>query len=90
MGSGGAGTKAAESLRQRGYDGSLTLVTADPHPPYARPPLSKVYLRGELELEKFFLALPDELDLRLSTTVAEIADRDDVYDAIKDFLGKGK
>jgi len=28
VGSGGAGTKAAESLRQRGYDGSLPLVTA--------------------------------------------------------------
>jgi len=81
VGSGGAGTKAAESLRQRGYDGSLTLVTADPHPPYARPPLSKVYLRGELELEKFFLALPDELDLRLSTTVAEIGDREIVLDS---------
>ncbi|MDQ5821374.1 MAG: NAD(P)/FAD-dependent oxidoreductase [Actinomycetota bacterium] len=81
VGSGGAGTKAAESLRQRGYDGSLTLVTADPHPPYARPPLSKVYLRGELELEKFFLALPDELDLRLSTTVTEIADREVVLDS---------
>ncbi|MDX6449390.1 MAG: 3-phenylpropionate/trans-cinnamate dioxygenase ferredoxin reductase component [Gaiellaceae bacterium] len=81
VGSGGAGTKAAESLRQRGYDGSLTLVTADPHPPYARPPLSKVYLRGELELEKFFLALPDDLDLRLSTTVAEISAGEVVLDS---------
>lgn len=81
VGSGGAGTKASESLRQRGYDGSLTLVTADPHPPYARPPLSKAYLRGELELEKFFLALPDELDLRLSTTVAEIADSEIVLES---------
>jgi 3-phenylpropionate/trans-cinnamate dioxygenase ferredoxin reductase subunit len=81
VGSGGAGTKAAESLRKRGYDGSLILVTADPHPPYARPPLSKTYLRGELELEKFFLALPEELDLRLSTTVAEIADREIVLES---------
>ena len=72
VGSGGAGTKAAEALRKRGYDGALTLVTADPNPPYARPPLSKVYLRGELELEKFLLALPEELDLRLSTTVAAV------------------
>lgn len=81
VGSGGAGTKAAESLRKRGYDGSLTLVTADPHPPYARPPLSKAYLRGELALEKFFLALPDELDLRLSTTVAEIGEDEVVLDS---------
>ena len=81
VGSGGAGTKAAESLRNRGYDGSLTLVTADPNPPYARPPLSKVYLRGELELEKFLLALPDELDLRLSTTVAEVAEREIVLES---------
>jgi 3-phenylpropionate/trans-cinnamate dioxygenase ferredoxin reductase subunit len=81
VGSGGAGTKAAESLRKRGYDGSLTLVTTDLHPPYARPPLSKAYLRGELELEKFFLALPEELDLRLSKTVAEIADREIVLES---------
>jgi 3-phenylpropionate/trans-cinnamate dioxygenase ferredoxin reductase component len=81
VGSGGGGTKAAESLRKRGYDGSLTLVTADPHPPYARPPLSKVYLRGELELEKFFLALPDDLDLRLSTNVTELADGEVVLDS---------
>lgn len=81
VGSGGAGTKAAESLRKRGYDGSLTLVTADPHPPYARPPLSKAYLRGELALEKFFLALPDELDLRVSTTVAEIGEDEVVLDS---------
>ncbi|MEP6978240.1 MAG: FAD-dependent oxidoreductase [Thermoleophilia bacterium] len=81
VGSGGAGTKAAESLRKRGYDGSLILVTTDPHPPYARPPLSKAYLRGELELEKFFLALPDELELRLSTTVAKIADREVVLES---------
>jgi 3-phenylpropionate/trans-cinnamate dioxygenase ferredoxin reductase subunit len=81
VGSGGAGTKAAESLRKRGYDGSLTLVTTDPHPPYARPPLSKAYLRGELELEKFFLALPEELELRLSTTVSEIADREIVLES---------
>lgn len=72
VGSGAAGTKAAESLRQRGYDGALTLVTADVHPPYARPPLSKVYLRGQLELEKFFLALPEELDLRLDTRVVDV------------------
>ena len=81
VGSGGAGTKAAESLRNRGYDGALTLVTTDPHPPYARPPLSKAYLRGELELEKFFLALPEDLDLRLSTTAAEIADREIVLES---------
>jgi 3-phenylpropionate/trans-cinnamate dioxygenase ferredoxin reductase subunit len=81
VGSGGAGTKGAESLRKRGYDGSLTLVTTDPHPPYARPPLSKAYLRGELELEKFSLALPDEFDLRLSTTVSEIADGEIVLES---------
>jgi 3-phenylpropionate/trans-cinnamate dioxygenase ferredoxin reductase subunit len=81
VGSGGGGTKAAESVRKRGYDGSLTLVTADPHPPYARPPLSKAYLRGELELEKFLLALPDDLDLRLSTNVAEIAEREVVLES---------
>jgi 3-phenylpropionate/trans-cinnamate dioxygenase ferredoxin reductase subunit len=42
-----AGAKAAETLREEGYDGRLVLVGDEPERPYERPPLSKDYLRGE-------------------------------------------
>ncbi len=47
VGGGLAAGSAAETLREEGYDGDVTIVTAEPHPPYQRPPLSKGYLAGE-------------------------------------------
>ena len=47
-----AGATAAATLRQDGFDGDITLIGAEPHPPYERPPLSKQYLRGETAFEK--------------------------------------
>ena len=49
VGAGMAGGKAAETLREEGFDGRIVLVGAEPHRPYERPPLSKDYLRGESE-----------------------------------------
>ncbi|GII77243.1 pyridine nucleotide-disulfide oxidoreductase [Sphaerisporangium rufum] len=46
VGAGLAGAKAAEALREQGFDGRITLVGAEPHRPYERPPLSKGYLAG--------------------------------------------
>lgn len=40
------GLRAAEQLRAQGFDGSITVVGAEPHPPYNRPPLSKEALSG--------------------------------------------
>src|SRR5919205_158603 len=45
------GAKAAETLREEGFDGRLVLVGAEKELPYERPPLSKDYLRGEAERE---------------------------------------
>lgn len=42
-------------LRKDGFDGEITLIGAEPHLPYQRPPLSKAYLLGEMELERLFL-----------------------------------
>lgn len=47
VGAGLAGLRAAEALRRRGYAGALTLLGAERHPPYDRPPLSKQVLAGE-------------------------------------------
>jgi len=44
---GGAGSAAAVAeLRKQGFDGSLTLVSAENTVPYERPPLSKGFLLG--------------------------------------------
>lgn len=55
LGAGQAGGQAAYSLRLGGFAGEITLVGDEPAPPYQRPPLSKAYLKGELEAERLFL-----------------------------------
>jgi 3-phenylpropionate/trans-cinnamate dioxygenase ferredoxin reductase subunit len=50
-----AGAKAAQTLREEGYDGRLVLVGAETERPYERPPLSKEYLRGEAGREKVWV-----------------------------------
>jgi len=47
-----AGLHAARALRRHGYDGTLTVVGDEPHPPYDRPPLSKQVLAGAWEPER--------------------------------------
>lgn len=46
VGGGLAGQRCAEALRRGGHDGPLTMVCAEPHLPYDRPPLSKEVLMG--------------------------------------------
>ena len=46
-----AGAKAAETLREEGFDGPLVMVGAERELPYERPPLSKDYLLGKAERE---------------------------------------
>jgi 3-phenylpropionate/trans-cinnamate dioxygenase ferredoxin reductase component len=48
-GAGLAAARAAEALREEGFDGRLVLIGEEPERPYERPPLSKEYLRGETE-----------------------------------------
>ncbi|HEV7310751.1 NAD(P)/FAD-dependent oxidoreductase [Ensifer sp.] len=47
VGAGECGARAAFALREKGYDGKITLIGAEPHLPYERPPLSKDGLRDE-------------------------------------------
>ena len=51
IGGGLAGAKAAEALRERGFEGRIVLFGAEPHLPYERPPLSKDYLKPGDKLE---------------------------------------
>jgi NADPH-dependent 2,4-dienoyl-CoA reductase/sulfur reductase-like enzyme len=46
VGAGLAAATAAETLRAEGFDGPLTMIGAEEHLPYLRPPLSKGYLAG--------------------------------------------
>jgi 3-phenylpropionate/trans-cinnamate dioxygenase ferredoxin reductase subunit len=55
VGGGGVGDAAAFALRKRGFDGMVTIISADRDRPYDRPYLSKEFLRGEVELPKVFL-----------------------------------
>lgn len=55
IGAGQAGGQTAYSLRAGGFEGAITLIGDEPAPPYQRPPLSKAYLKGELEAERLFL-----------------------------------
>jgi NAD(P)H-nitrite reductase large subunit len=47
-----AGFRAVEELRHRGYDGRLTVIGAEPHLPYDRPPLSKQILAGTWDVDR--------------------------------------
>jgi 3-phenylpropionate/trans-cinnamate dioxygenase ferredoxin reductase subunit len=54
VGGGLAAGKAAQTLREEGYEGDLVVVTGEAHRPYERPPLSKDYLRGEADRSAVF------------------------------------
>ncbi|MEU0567609.1 FAD-dependent oxidoreductase [Nonomuraea sp. NPDC005983] len=55
VGAGLAGAKAAQTLREEGFDGEIVLIGAESERPYERPPLSKEYLQGRSEREKIFV-----------------------------------
>lgn len=77
VGGGGAGLAAADILRREGYEGRITMVSADPFAPYDRPNASKDYLAGSAPEEYMPLRQPDyykeqRIDLLLSARVTRI------------------
>lgn len=77
IGAGQAGAALAAKLRSLGFDGQITMIGAESHPPYQRPPLSKAYLMGEMEAERLWLRSPEfytenAIDLRLGAPVTAI------------------
>jgi len=55
IGAGHAGGMTAISLRQKNYDGLITLIGKEAYLPYQRPPLSKGFLAGEMDKERLYL-----------------------------------
>jgi 3-phenylpropionate/trans-cinnamate dioxygenase ferredoxin reductase component len=72
-----AGAKAAQTLRDEGFDGPIVLIGDERERPYERPPLSKDYLQGKAERETIYVH-PDgwyakhDVDLRLGETVVSV------------------
>jgi 3-phenylpropionate/trans-cinnamate dioxygenase ferredoxin reductase component len=76
-GAGLAGAKAAQTLREQGFDGPLTLIGDENDRPYERPPLSKDYLQGKAERETIYVHpstwyLEHDVQLRLGQSVTDI------------------
>ncbi|SDH15685.1 NAD(P)/FAD-dependent oxidoreductase [Nonomuraea jiangxiensis] len=77
VGAGLAGAKAAEALREEGFDGPVVLLGDEPERPYERPPLSKGYLMGQDERDKLYVHpsqwyAEHDVDLRLGVTVTGV------------------
>ncbi|WP_234350935.1 NAD(P)/FAD-dependent oxidoreductase [Streptomyces sp. JHA19] len=76
-----AGVQTAVALREKGFTGTITLIGAEPHQPYDRPPLSKAVLLGTAEGSAFdvdFEALG--VELRLGREVLGVRTADHVLD----------
>lgn len=58
IGGGQAGMQIAVTLREDGFDGTVTIVGEENHGPYQRPPLSKAYLAGDADAESLELRNP--------------------------------
>ena len=77
VGAGQAAGQASQSLRQRGFAGHIVMIGDEPFAPYQRPPLSKKFLAGELELERLHFK-PEhfyrdhDIELLLKTRVTAI------------------
>ncbi|MDZ5700098.1 NAD(P)/FAD-dependent oxidoreductase [Chelativorans sp. M5D2P16] len=82
VGAGQAGLETATALRQRGFEGQVTIVGEEEHEPYQRPPLSKDFLKsGGSTTTGVFLRAPSfftekRIDLRLGAR-AERIDREE-------------
>jgi 3-phenylpropionate/trans-cinnamate dioxygenase ferredoxin reductase component len=55
VGGGMAGAIAAQTLREEGFDGKITILSQEPNAPYERPPLSKDYLQGQADRNSIFV-----------------------------------
>ncbi len=72
-----AASRCAAALRRGGLDGAITIINAEAHLPYDRPPLSKQFLSGEWDADRLSLLKPEqltefELDWRMQTAATAL------------------
>src|SRR6185437_11072166 len=72
-----AGAKAAETLREEGFDGAVVMIGEENDRPYERPPLSKGYLLGNDERDSIFVHpegwyAENSVELRSGTTATSV------------------
>ncbi|HEY1779333.1 MAG TPA: FAD-dependent oxidoreductase [Roseiarcus sp.] len=77
VGAGHAGVQAAASLREQGFGGEIVLLSAEKDLPYQRPPLSKAFLKGEMDIHGLPLRADahfreQRIDLRLGVSATRI------------------
>ncbi|WP_405441079.1 FAD-dependent oxidoreductase [Streptomyces avidinii] len=81
VGAGMAGVQTAVALREQGFTGPVTLLGAEPHQPYDRPPLSKAVLLGKAEDSAFDVDFEGlDIRLRLGTEVTGLRAADHELD----------
>ncbi|MEV6178557.1 NAD(P)/FAD-dependent oxidoreductase [Streptomyces sp. NPDC052016] len=81
VGAGMAGVQTAVALREQGFDGTVTLIGAEPHQPYDRPPLSKAVLLGKAEDSAFDVDFESlDVELRLGSEALAVRPADHVLD----------
>jgi 3-phenylpropionate/trans-cinnamate dioxygenase ferredoxin reductase component len=86
IGAGQAGGRAAEAMRQSGFEGRVVLVGDEGHPPYERPPLSKDVLLGKVEASSTYLFKSDSKDLAAHGIELHLDDTAVALDADKRLL----
>jgi len=77
VGGGRAAASLVDAYREEGGEALITILAAEPHPPYNRPPLSKFILRGEMPAEDAYVHPAEEyedllVELRLDTRVEAV------------------
>jgi hypothetical protein len=75
-----AGLRAAATLHQQGFTGSLTLIGDEPHEPYDRPPLSKQVLDGWVPAQRSGLPRPGGLDAQWRSRPMQLGGEQDLPD----------
>lgn len=77
MGAGQAAAQTAASLRQGGFTGKILIIGEESAPPYQRPPLSKAYLKGNLEQARLYFKTTEwyesqNVDVLTNTTISSV------------------
>ncbi|WP_425247377.1 NAD(P)/FAD-dependent oxidoreductase [Streptomyces sp. NEAU-NA10] len=81
VGAGMAGVQTAVALREQGYRGTVTLIGAEPHQPYDRPPLSKAVLLGKAEGSAFDVDFESlDIEIRLGSEALGVRPADHELD----------